>query len=551
MICPYCKKEIPDDSVFCEFCEEEMKSQEDVSVIQPEVVANDSHEADETELDSVAVGSDCEDDDAMRVGGVAVDDESGVFNGLIVSNGRLDCSHAIASGRSTPNFLANNDIETEAQRRFQAMQSGEANRLFADGSSGRGDMRQKLTSLENGHGTGEIEVQYAVNRVFLAGGQVTLDIRLRDLSVQVESAHLWLSMEIAGEVQRQDKAFRRKGEFLDAKVTVYIENGSLMGSALAAYQLACRSADGIRFYKFEARHEILSSGTSARVINNTFRIGDNNVLNDSVIKDNPLNGTQEAAFTDSDDLARKMNAQPPLYEVVKERATRWRPEEYLAMGGYLHPQPLDKFTLLVGDFAVYVSAKDEVKFGRHPNMNDFAVLDWKNNKLPSEFPTAGVSREQLSIQNCGDSVRLFTRKDSTLVNDISQGIADNGGIVLKPSCRIAMGPIAFRMNIQNCNMRMDLPICINCMAHKVQSVTLAREDGLPEGFALVWQCCDLGVLNKGLEGFRLYRRNGGFLLKTPSGDVLNLVCGMYCPPIGNTHVRVLEFEQRLIGKLPF
>ena len=153
-------------------------------------------------------------------------------------------------------------------------------------------------------------------------------------------------------------------------------------------------------------------------------------------------------------------------------------------------------------------------------------------------------------RNCDDSVLLFTEKDTTLVDDKSPSFGGNGGIPLKPQSRLSMGPISFTMNIQYCKMRMNTPMCINCSARKVQSVTLSREDGLPEGFALVWQCCDLMQLDSTLKGYRLYRRNGGFLLETPSGNLFSLVFGMKCMD-GSTPIRVLDFEQRLIARIPF
>ena len=84
-------------------------------------------------------------------------------------------------------------------------------------------------------------------------------------------------------------------------------------------------------------------------------------------------------------------------------------------------------------------------------------------------------------------------------------------------------------------------------AHKVLSATLAREDGLPEGFALVWQSCNLGELNASLAGFRIYRRNGGFLLQMPFGKLLGLADGMNYQE-GGLDVEARHFAQRLIGQ---
>ena len=198
------------------------------------------------------------------------------------------------------------------------------------------------------------------------------------------------------------------------------------------------------------------------------------------------------------------------------------------------PEALDMLTLLIGGFAVYLCAKERVKFGRHPAKNDFAIVDWKHNAKPTEKPTSTVSREQLEICNGGDSVLLFTNKASTRIDGLSPA-ASKGGIPLPSQCRLSMGDIAFQVKIHTDE------------AHKVLSATLAREDALPEGFALVWQSCELGALNASLAGFRIYHQNGGFLLQMPSGKLLGLAEGMKYQE-GGLDVEARHFMQRLIGQ---
>ena len=198
------------------------------------------------------------------------------------------------------------------------------------------------------------------------------------------------------------------------------------------------------------------------------------------------------------------------------------------------PEQLDALTLLIGGFALYLCAKEKVKCGRLPRKNDFIIVDWKNNAKPTEWPTSTVSREQLEIHNGGNRVLLFTTKDSTRIDGLPPAIGGKEGIPLPPQCRLSMGDIAFQLKIQTDE------------AHTVQSVTLAREDGLPEGFAIVWQCCDLGTLNGSLAGFCIYRQNGGFLLQMPSGMLMPLANGMKSQE-GTLAVEAHHFAQRLFG----
>lgn len=215
------------------------------------------------------------------------------------------------------------------------------------------------------------------------------------------------------------------------------------------------------------------------------------------------------------------------------------------------PQHIEKFTLLIDDFAVYVTSKQEnVTFGRHPALNDFAIMDWKNNRMPDESPTINVSREQLRISNCGDNVLLYTAKQSTKLDEQALGNRGKKGVPIESDCDLAMGPMHFGLHIQYCKKRAKSGICADCMDSKVRSLSLSRKDGLPEGFALVWKSCDLKYIDASLEGFRLHRRNGGFLLETPSGNTLDIVCGKDCKDCG-TRISVLPFRQRLIGEIPF
>ena len=545
MICPFCNAEIPDDSRVCEECHRRL----------PKVKPDNAGEAPPNANANAVLPN-------ANAGGIPPNANAGGTPPNAKENGAPPNTNeggtppnASAGGKPEPeggnsfsgfgsNSFFSDDVEEAARQRFKEIKRG-----MEDSSETLGendDGCQALTTIEDGVGSREIEVQYAVNRVFLPGGQVDLHLRLRGLSIQVEDAHFWLSTVLAGNERRQEGGFHRDGEYLDATVPYYIEKDSLCGNVTVNYYICCYSRDAIRFYKFEARHEILARAARTNIVHTSVQLGEG-----SILKDSQFDGFGNVAFKDNEELARKMNLQEPSYRVVRERGTAWRPEDYLWSGDYLKPEQMEKFTLLIGGFAVYVTAKsDNIKFGRHPERNDFAVLDWKNNKDTDEFPTCRISREQLWIENCGDSVILFTDKASTLLNGVSPQIGGNAGIPIESDCDLAMGPIHFGMRIQYCYMRRTSPMCVNCMARKVQSVTFSRKDGLPEGFALVWQCCELTQLDSSLAGFRLYRRNGGFMLATPSGKLLNLVRGMNWME-GNLNISVRPFEQRLIGQVTF
>jgi hypothetical protein len=75
-------------------------------------------------------------------------------------------------------------------------------------------------------------------------------------------------------------------------------------------------------------------------------------------------------------------------------------------------------------------------------------------------------------------------------------------------------------------------------------VTLTRHDKLPECFALVWECCDLGEIGMvdGRGGVVVYRRNGGFFCRLPDGRTAAMVPDLELP-FGGDVIRIKSYKR--------
>jgi len=424
--------------------------------------------------------------------------------------------------------ISQEEIEQEAQRRAREILA-KSEPLSVPENSSRQSPQLVQSTFEEGNRLGEVIVEYAANRVVLAGGQVCLMVRIKGNAAPLKEVHLWLETWVAGERVILETECERSGNSLVGRVNFYIKNDQLTGDIVIHYYLLCRWKDSLGYYAFEVRHPIVSTANVGNV--NIFANGGSLVKNVSM------------------ESLRRFNDEAPRYELIKTWETPWRPEMLWTVGDYEQPEQLELLTLLFGDYALYVTSRNEVTFGRNPARNCFALMDWKHNASPSEYPTCSVSREQFSLRNCQDYVSLHTNKETTRIDGAVPDIAARDGVRLKKNCVLSIGDdISLKVDVHTCPSRKKSPLCRNCLARRCKGVTLAWQDNLPEGFALVWECCDLGVLNTSLQGFTLYHRNGGFILQLPDGRLFNLVERMSLM-IGDLPVRVMPFMQRIIGRI--
>ena len=362
-----------------------------------------------------------------------------------------------------------------------------------------------------------LHVEYAVNRFLLAGAQMPLEIRIRIDSREVKQVLLWLVAAVGGkeEICPVPTDELRFEEFVPLVIPYYLRDPSIRGMFNATFYFGCIFEHEIRFYQMAVRHTVYAKGESKQSIIANISADGGSVVDMSSLKslaDSSSNG---------DILIERANNEPARYKAMPLTETVWRPERCFVSG---HTYVCDMLTLEWGGVQYHICGKDTVKLGRKSELNDFSILDWENAGNDHEWPNNTVSRRHAQIHYCIDTAFLTDSSSfGTFIDGIKSEIADKSRIPLPATAEIRMGDIALQMEMQRCEQRPEAPVCKNCMAGKVKAVTLFRKDALPEVYLMIWQCCDLGKLDRKLEGFTVFRRNGGFIIRKPDGNFTNLI----------------------------
>lgn len=376
-------------------------------------------------------------------------------------------------------------------------------------------------------------VEYAVNRFLLEGAEMPLEVRIRIDSKKLKSLLLWFAPSAGGKtelvpVSTEELQFGRA-------VPIAVPYHPLVGGVLDAnFYFGCVLEGGVEFYRMNVRPMVFTREQSSASIVATISNSERAVLDLSELR----------KFADSNPgaamLIQKANDEPAKFRPMPLVETVWRPEQHFVPG---RTYPCDALTLEYKGCRYQLCGKETVKLGRKPELNDFAVLDWVNARNDREYPNNTVSRSHVQIHFCGDSVNIIdTSSYGTFVNGVKPEIAGNAGIPLPNEAELRLGDIELHMEMQRCEQRPESPVCKNCPAGKIKSLTLARADRLPEVYVLVPQCCELGYLSRELEGFAVYRRNGGFLLRAPDGKFRHLVPNTKIDCRG-TAIEVKSFQQ--------
>lgn len=416
-----------------------------------------------------------------------------------------------------------------------AVPGGKFDLEAAAGALLRDAKERKNASVEPAPESGcpHLSVEYAVNRFLLEGTEMPLELRIRVDSKKLESLLLWFAPSAGGKtelvpVSTEELRFGRA-------VPIAVPYHPAVGGVLDAnFYFGCVLGDGVEFYRMNVRPMVFTREQSSASIVATISNSERAMLDLSELRE--FANSNPGAAT----LIRKANDEPAKFRAMALAETVWRPEQHFVPG---RTYRCDALTLEYKGCRYQLCGKETVKLGRKPELNDFAILDWVNARNDREYPNNTVSRNHVQIHFCGDAVNIIdTSSYGTFVNGVKPEIAGNAGIPLPDEAELRFGDIELHMEMQRCEQRPESSACKNCRAGKIKSLTLTRADRLPEVYALVWQCCELGYLSRELEGFAVYRRNGGFLLRTPDGTFRHLVPNTRIDCRG-TAVEVKSFRQ--------
>ena len=357
-----------------------------------------------------------------------------------------------------------------------------------------------------------LKVEYRENLYFLAGAQIPFELQITPLCAEVQGVFVWFSPQIVGQqnvvhdipVNVQIETNR------SIRLQIpYIPGNKVFGIVPFHFYFGCVLKHGMKYYQMTVNHQVFRRNQSVKSVVNQIKIeasqaGTINAgLNDLMRSVNPRTANE---------LLEQLNKSARHLTVQKLEETRWRPE-HGSVQGNLHE--CDRLTLSIGGHLYQIIGKNGVKLGRDSEQVDLIIADMLSAASQKEHPNNTVSRVCAEILYCGENVLFFDRsRHGTFINGIKPR---SEGIPVANEAVIEFGDIHWRMVIQHCEGKPAEPICKACLGHGVKSLTFVREDRVPESYLLVWECCELGRLDQRLAGFRVYRRNGGFFLRTPDG----------------------------------
>ncbi len=486
MKCPHCHKELGDDpGSFCDFCGKSLKVETAVNTPVAETAPQEV-----TMLDMA------EDVASQNVKSEASPSEQLILNNQAGSARRPFNLNAMADG-----LLQGDDVPQDV-----------ANRWFS--------------------------VWYATNRFLLAGGQMLLDLKVKINDPSVRNMRICL-MTVVGEKTQLKKVVcdeLSNGGEAELSVSFYLENERINGLALLKFFFMFDTADGQKSYRMDVRAKIYARGQSVQSIVMNLQAEGGSV--------NDLSGIHslEGICRNGDELLEHANAEAPQFTALKTMEITHIPENVMVfMSSYV----CDMLTMEWKGRQYHLCGKTEVSFGRKWEMNDFSLVDWMNTQSEKDEFNRHTSKRHAQFHWCGDAVNLIDlSSNGTYVNGVLPETGGAGGICLPDQATLKMGNFKLDMSIQKCGSTRGFSFCDGCSASHVRAVTLIRHDKVPECFALVWECCDLGGIGmaEGRGGVVVYRRNGGFFCRLPDGRTEAMVPDLELP-FGGDVIRIKSYKR--------
>ncbi len=365
----------------------------------------------------------------------------------------------------------------------------------------------------------DLRVEYAVNRFLLAGAQMSLEMRIKIESHSIKSVFLWFVTEIGEkkEVKRIPTDELCIEEFRPVIIPCYIRDTDLEGMVTVSFYFACISDQDISFYQMAVKHVIYKKGLSTQSIIANISADGGSVVDMRNLK------SLASGTSDGDALLERANREPPQYKLMPLTTTNWRPEREFIEGS---PHICDMLTLEYNGCIVHIIGKKIINIGRKHELNDIVILDYKNGDNDNEWPNNTVSRKHARIEYCGDTVALHDYSSfGTFINEKNVKTDENSIAMLPEQAELKLGDIKLYTAEQMCGHRGDSQLCQNCIASKIKSLVISREEYIRESFIFIWECCSLSFIAKELKDYIIYRRNESFIMRLPDGHCFYLIPG--------------------------
>ena len=390
----------------------------------------------------------------------------------------------------------------------------------------------------------EVDIEYAVNRFVLSGGNVNFELRVKGRQGDLKSVSAWLVFNFADqrEVREMTREWRQaKGCF--SNILPYTFMHSITGSLLVDGYVMCDFGEKKEFFTFSVQHAVIPGGEKAQSINTTIRVDGS-----SVMKDIDLGGI---AANDGSCFFSRQNLQPPEFRRIAFYRTDWRPEnELLRASSSCNAYSCDALTLTYGEKLIHLCAKNSIDVGRSLKQNDVAINDWTSRESFNAPRSLSVSHKHGVFTYCGDGVdyadcsrygTLLDSKTDRITISRNDGCCDR--VRLPGTGTISFGGIAMSFRQTCCAGKRKDAMCATCEGNPCCALVLHRTDKLPEAFVFLWQCCDLRELFPELAGMKVYRRNGSFMLETKEHGLQVLYPGQSIDLSDGRHLEVDSFFQ--------
>ncbi|MCR4574833.1 MAG: zinc ribbon domain-containing protein [Lentisphaeria bacterium] len=390
-----------------------------------------------------------------------------------------------------------------------------------------------------------LKVEYNYNVLAISGFNSVIQLRLTPLNNTLRGLRLFWKFD-------DDKMKEKEvDDVLEVGTTIPI-NLSFRKERPGAYEgnffFLCETTDGVQRFKFNELCPVYDSEERAKAGNFTFFI-DNNATHAADIRNNAINIASQQQFTVNQllDELRKM----PQFGTKNLRVVKKQFEEEMDVVSPSNSNTvfnsntvMDRVLLTIGGHNLFVLGKKSVKMGRSEQKNDLVV------HIPgipqNEKPNSTVSSCHGVMNIAGECVSF---KDTSTFGSRISGqsnwfIKEERQLPVDCLTGLRLGNVKLQMAPCLCTRKTKEATCRGCQAldGNVSSVILKHIDNVSESYLIVPYCCDLGCVLPSVAGWTLFRKDGGFVIRTPDQQLHKLHPGLSLQ-YGEQTMEVKAFKQ--------
>jgi len=223
---------------------------------------------------------------------------------------------------------------------------------------------------------------------------------------------------------------------------------------------------------------------------------------------------------------------------------RIRLREDEVIGGGALPSPpaqacLDRLTLAAGNRLLHLVAGNQVTLGKN-RLNRVVTRLFDRNGVAAGQLNERISRHHCTFELSGNECAVLDggadengQWHRSTWGVFWQGRAVNGGVRFPVEGFPASATLGLAGTAETPDFRMtahgshfDPSRCADCPTHrqhtcrkgKVPAVLLKRSDSVPESYALIWSCLDLGGVFPGCSGIAVCHEQGAFSWRSATGS---------------------------------